>query len=107
MIVEQRTYIAHPGKIREYLALYEAEGMAVQKRILGRMVGYYTSDIGELNQIVHLWAYTDLNERVERRAALLREPQWLAYIAKMLPLLQHQESRILLPTSFYQPQWQP
>ena len=106
MIVEQRTYISHPGKWREYLELYEAEGLEVQKRIVGRMVGYYTSDIGELNQIVHMWAYTDLNERTERRAALMQDAQWRSYVAKMLPLLQRQESRILLPTRFFQPQWQ-
>jgi hypothetical protein len=106
MLVEMRTYTAHPGKWREYLRLYEAEGLEVQQRILGRMVGYYTSELGELNQIVHLWAYEDLNERAERRAALLRDSQWQAYIAKMLPLLQRQHSQILTPTSFFRPVWQ-
>ena len=106
MLVEERTYTTHPGKYREYLALYEAEGLEIQHRILGRMVGYYYSDIGDLNQIVHLWAYTDLNERAERRARLLAEPRWQAYVARMLPLLQSQESKFLLPTPFFKPQWQ-
>ncbi|MCJ0764886.1 NIPSNAP family protein [Variovorax terrae] len=106
MLVEMRTYTAHPGKWREYLKLYEAEGLAIQKRILGRMVGYYTTEFGELNQIVHLWAYQDLNERAQRRAALLHEPQWQSYVARMLPLLQRQESKILTPTGFFQPVWQ-
>ena len=65
MIIEQRTYPALPGKWRDYLALYQAEGLAIQHRILGRMVGYYTTETGPLNQIVHLWAYEDLNERAE------------------------------------------
>ncbi|MGE4336255.1 MAG: NIPSNAP family protein [Pigmentiphaga sp.] len=106
MLVEQRTYTTAPGKWRDYLALYEAEGMAIQQRILGRMVGYYTSEIGELNQIVHMWAYQDLNERAERRAALMADPQWKSYVARMLPLLLRQESRILLPAPFFQPRWQ-
>ncbi len=106
MLVEMRTYTAHPGKWRDYLRLYEAEGLEVQKRILGRMVGYYSTELGELNQIVHLWAYQDLNERAERRTALMQDPQWLAYVAKMMPLLQRQESCILSPTSFFQPVWQ-
>src|SRR5256885_11018438 len=80
MLVEQRTYTAHPGKWRDYMALYQTEGLELQQRILGRMVGYYTSDSGPLNQIVHLWAYTDLNERAERRARLLAEPRWQAYV---------------------------
>ena len=57
MIVEQRTYTLHPGKVPEYLRLYQAEGMAIQTRILGRMVGYFTTEIGPLNQIVHMWGY--------------------------------------------------
>lgn len=106
MIVEQRTYTTHPGKWRDYLTLYEAEGLEIQKRILGRMVGYYRSETGTLSQIVHLWAYEDMNERTERRHALMADPGFKAYVAKMLPLLQSQESRILAPASFFRPQWQ-
>jgi hypothetical protein len=105
MLVEERTYTTLPGRWREYLALYEAQGLAIQRRILGRMVGYYTTEIGELNQVVHLWAYADLNERAERRARLLDNPAFKAYVQKMLPLLQRQESRILRPASFFKPVW--
>ncbi|WP_454674923.1 NIPSNAP family protein [Achromobacter pestifer] len=105
MIVEQRTYTTHPGRWRDYLALYEAEGLAVQQRILGRMVGYYYSEVGALNQIVHLWAYLDLNERTERRARLAADPLWQGYVRKMLPLLHAQESKFLVPAAFFKPQW--
>ena len=105
MIVEQRTYTTHPGKWRDYLALYEAEGLSIQRPILGRMVGYYTTESGPLNQIIHLWAYTDLNDRAERRARLMAHPQWQAYVAKMLPWLQSQESKFLTPAPFFTPLW--
>ncbi len=105
MLVEQRTYTTHPGKWRDYLALYEAQGLEVQRRILGRMVGYYYTEIGGLNQIVHLWAYEDLNERAARRAELMADADWRAYVVKMLPLLQNQESRILMPAPFFTPHW--
>ncbi|MEJ8824480.1 NIPSNAP family protein [Variovorax humicola] len=105
MIVEERTYTTYPGKWRDYLALFEAEGLEIQHRILGRMAGYYTTEIGELNQIVHLWVYTDLNERAERRGKLLGDPGFKAYVVKMLPLLQKQDSRILKPAPFFTPQW--
>lgn len=107
MIVEQRTYTTLPGKWRAYLALYEAEGLEVQQRILGRMVGYYHTEMGPLNEIVHLWAYTDLVERAQRRTALLADARWQGYVAKMLPLLASQESKLLVPAPFFTPQWQP
>ena len=105
MIIEQRTYTALPGKWRDYLALYQAEGLAIQHRILGRMVGYYTTETGPLNQIVHLWAYQDLSERAELRTQLAADPDWQKYVAKMLPLLQSQESKFLNPAPFFTPMW--
>jgi hypothetical protein len=106
MIVEMRTYTTYPGKWRDYLALFEEEGLQIQKRILGRMVGYYRTETGALNQVIHMWAYQDMNEREERREALLADPLWKSYVSKMLPLLQSQESKILIPATFFTPRWQ-
>jgi hypothetical protein len=106
MIVEQRTYTTHPGQVNAYLALYEAEALPIQRRILGRMVGYYRSEIGELNQVIHLWAYADLAEREQRRVVLLADEAFKAYIRKIMPLLVSQESRILVPAPFFTPTWQ-
>ena len=44
MIVEERIYTLHHGKVAEYLNLYEEEGRAIQLKILGCNVGYYTVD---------------------------------------------------------------
>jgi NIPSNAP protein len=100
MIVEQRTYTLHPGKAAEYLRHYESEGMAIQTRILGRMVGYFTTEIGPLNQIIHMWGYDSFEERSKRRAQMAADPGWKAYIPKIQPLIQTQETKILIPTSF-------
>ena len=100
MIVEERIYTIEGGKLPEMLALYEAEGMKVQKEILGNMVGYFTTDIGPLNLLVHMWGYKDLNDRARRRTRLFKNKQWLGYVAKVRPWIQTQESRILMPAPF-------
>jgi hypothetical protein len=100
MIVEERIYTAQPGKSLEYVRMYEAEGLAIQRPILGNLVGYFTTEIGTLNQIVHLWAYEDLADRAARRATLLGDPRWKAYSAKVVPLLLTQENKILVPAPF-------
>ncbi|WP_114284280.1 NIPSNAP family protein [Candidatus Halocynthiibacter alkanivorans] len=100
MIIEERIYSLHIGAAAEYLRLYEAEGLAVQRPILGRMVGYFSSEIGPLHQLIHLWAYKDLAERSERRAKLVADPRWKAYVPKIRPFMISQENKILIPAAF-------
>jgi len=100
MIVEERIYSLHIGAVPKYLEQYEAEGLAIQRPILGRMVGYFSSDIGPQHQIVHMWAYRDLAERAERRARLIADPCWQAYALKTRDLQISQENKILIPAPF-------
>jgi hypothetical protein len=100
MIVEERIYTLYPGKQAEYLKLYQEEGLEVQSRILGRMVGYFTTEVGPLNQVIHMWGYDSFEERLRRRAELFRDGAWLGYVAKIRPLILSQENKILLPTPF-------
>jgi hypothetical protein len=70
------------------------------------MVGYYTSEIGTLNLLIHMWGYEDLKQRSELRAKMQADPAWQTYVKKIQPLIQHQESRILNPTPFFAPKLQ-
>ena len=63
MIIDMRTYTLVTGSVQRYLDLYEKEGLEIQKGILGNLVGYYTTTTGELNQIVHMWGYSDPVDR--------------------------------------------
>ena len=97
MIIEQRTYTLHPGKVPDYMRHYEAEGLAVQQPILGKLVGWYSVDFGPQNQIIHLWAYDSYEERTRRRAELGESAAWQAFLPKILPLILRQESKTLMP----------
>ena len=101
MFVEQRLYTFAPGKSAEFNRLYEAQGRAAQERHLGLPVGYYYSEIGPLNQVTTLWAYESLNDRVERRERLFKDPEWISFLEKARPLLVTQETRILTPATFF------
>lgn len=100
MIVELRTYTLHPGKLPEFLKVYLPEPLELQKRILGNLIGYFTTEAGTLNQLVHLWGYESFEDRLRRRAQLMAEPLWQDYLGKGMPFIQLQESKILLPTAF-------
>jgi hypothetical protein len=101
MFVDERIYTLHAGKTAAFLKLYEAEGLPVQSRILGQPVGYYYTEFGPLNQVVHMWAYESFDDRQRRRAELLASPEWQAYAEKMRPLVHHVENKLLMPAPFF------
>ena len=100
MIYELRTYRMKVGSVPTYLKLVEDEGIAVQKEHLGQLVGYFSSEIGPLNEIVHVWAYADLVDRAERRARLAADPRWRVFLPKIQALIKTMENKILLPAAF-------
>ena len=101
MIVEMRTYTLALGATGRYFKLYGEKGLAVQKRILGHLVGYYSVEVGPLNQVIHLWAYDSLDDRAKRRAELWADKDWLAYVAEVGGLVTKQENQILNPAPFF------
>ncbi|HEX4191510.1 MAG TPA: NIPSNAP family protein [Stellaceae bacterium] len=103
MILEVRTYVAQTGGgTARWLEHYEKYGLPPSKRHLGQLVGFFTTEIGPLNQIIHMWRYESLADREARRAALYADPDWQFFLKngpQPTPLIS-QESKILIPTSF-------
>lgn len=100
MIVELRTYVLHPGKLPEFMRLMGSEGIAIEQPVLGRLLGYYTTEIGSINKVIHLWAYDSFEERLRRRAVLNGMPEWTAFIPKVLPMIRDMQNELLNPASF-------
>ena len=100
MIVEMRTYTIRVGGMPPFLRHYEQEGLPIIRPILGNLLGYFTTDIGELNQVVHLWGYADMLDRATRRATLNANADWIAFTPKILPLIERMQNQILQPTAF-------
>jgi hypothetical protein len=99
VIVEKRTYTLNPGAVPAFLALYEAEGLAIHTSYLP-MLGYFVSDIGTLNQVITMWGYESMQQRDDLRAKLYADPAWLAFAQKSTPFIRKMETAILRPTSF-------
>ncbi len=102
MIHELRTYGVQPGKVAAYLELSGSVGRAVRGDRFGKLVGYWSTELGPLNQVVHLWEYADLAARAQARAGLAKDERWQKeYIPRSQPLLLWQENMILAPMDWY------
>ena len=100
MIVEERSYTLQPGTVPVFLKVSEERGLPIQQRHLGRLIGFFSSEIGTLNQVVHLWAYDSLGERERRRGEMVKDPEWQAYLKEAPKVIVRMENRILVPAAF-------
>ena len=100
MIVEERDYRVKAGKLGQFVSLYEKHGLPIQLELLGKFLGYFTTEIGELNHVVALWGYESLDDRQQRRDRMMADPRWQEYLKMVDGLLDVQTNRLLRPTSF-------
>jgi hypothetical protein len=103
MIVDLRLYTVVPNRLPEFVALYESEAWPLQKRYLGRCLGWYATVEGALNTVVHMWGYDSQADREARRNAMAADPAWQAYLktAGARGLLVAMENRLLRPVPFF------
>ena len=100
MIVDVRTYTLYPRKMAKYLELFEKHGLPVMKRHGLELMGYYVSQIGPLNQIVHLWRYDSLADMEKKRTARDADPAWGKYLSLTEGMVLVQDNKVMSPTSF-------
>ena len=74
MIYEIRTYDLKPRSIPEF-------EKRVADKLPGRLEysklgGFWHTEVGPLNQVVHIWPYDDLNQRADVRARAVADEKW-------------------------------
>jgi hypothetical protein len=101
MIYEMRTYLMKPGSIPEVEKRWAA---ALPERLkLSPLAGFWRTEVGSLNQIIHVWPYKDLNERDTIRAKAVQMGIWPP---KAMEFILEMESKILHSAPF-SPNFQP
>jgi NIPSNAP protein len=102
VIVDHRTYRIKAGMTQGHLEIYEKYGFATQTKHLGQPFAYMYGETGDVNTVVHLWAYEDAADRAKRRAAMLADPEWRVYLGKLNEsgYLLEQKTSIMIPAKF-------
>lgn len=99
-LYELRTYNFYVGKLAEAVKLYNDEGWPALENYQDKIVGYFTTDVGGLNQLVHLWKFDDDADRRQHWASLLSDPDFMEFGKKLRPLILSQTNQLLLAASW-------
>ena len=98
MIYEMRTYTLRPGTVPDFEARF-AEALPHREKH-SRLGAFWHTEIGPLNQVIHVWPYDDLAHREQARAAAVQDHKWPPDTREFIVSM---ESEILLPAPFMHP----
>ena len=92
MIYEFRTYDLKPRSVEEFEKRF---GEAYEKRKKhSALAAFWHTEVGPLNQVIHVWPYKDLTERNKVRADAMKDGSWPPKTGEFLLA---QRSDILIP----------
>ncbi len=102
MIIDHRTYDFHPGKMKAWIEIYEKYALPVQKKHLGNLIGFFTTEVGPINQIIFMWGFESAGDREQRRAKMAADPDWGEFTRRSAELgaLKQQTDKLIQPFSF-------
>lgn len=98
MIYEFRTYTLHPRTLPEFLKRFGDALEARQK--LSPLAAFWYTEIGPLNQVVHVWPYENALERSKIRADAVKRGIWPP---KTQEFMVDSRSELLLPLPYSPP----
>ena len=96
MLFELRTYTVKHDSLSDMVKAASTLARDIRKDDYGKLEGYWLTEIGPLNQVVHLWSYADFSERSRLRGALSKNSRWTGeYLPLIRPLMMRQDIRLL------------
>ena len=96
-LYELRTYRLKPGAIGQWVTNFKA-ALPVREKY-SKIVGLWSGEAGQPNEVLHLWSYASFEERMKVRDQVSADKEWQATVAKNRPLLDAQESQLLMPAA--------
>ena len=102
MLVDARTYTIKPGCTAAQLEIYEKLGFPAQVKHLGQPLCYLQAESGEMNTLLHCWVYESAADREQKRAGMMKDPDWQNYLSenRKAGYLLAQRTTLMVPTKF-------
>src|ERR1700748_2735736 len=95
MIIEMRTYTLQPGTLAEVEKRF-GESLPHREKH-SKLAAFWHTEVGPLNQIMHVWTYDSFQHRPDVRAGAAKDSGWRRAIREFVPA---QASEVFLPAPF-------
>ncbi|MFN5512908.1 MAG: NIPSNAP family protein [Burkholderiales bacterium] len=95
-IYEMRTYTLIVGKMADVVQLYKTEGWPALQKHPQKLVGYFTGDIGAMNQLIHIWKFDDDADRRAFWAGVFSDEEFMAFARQLRPMILSQENKLMM-----------
>jgi hypothetical protein len=97
MILEHRAYTMQPGHLERFYELQVERGFDIVRPIMDKVISYFSTVSGPLEQVVHLYVFDSLEDWRSRLHGLYGLPELEAYFPKVRPIMLAQQNNVLLP----------
>ncbi len=76
--------------------------MPRSRDICGAPIAYMYAESGDVNTLVHLWAYEDAADRAAAPRRHVKDPEWQVYVQKLNEsgYLVEQKTSLMIPAKF-------
>ena len=98
MIYEVRTYNLKPGQVGEFEKRF-GEVLPYREKY-SKLGAFWHTEVGPLNQVIHVWPYEDLAQRTKVREAASKDAHWPPKAAE---LELETQAEIFIPAPFMRP----
>ena len=95
MIVEFRTYTLNPGTTPQFEERF-AEALPARAKV-SPLAAFWHTEVGPLNQVIHVWPYETMDERTRLRAEATKLQGWPPNVREFVV---DQTSQIFIPAPF-------
>ena len=98
VVYEKRTYAIRVGEMAEVKRLYSSEGWPALSAggFDKKLIGYFTSDTGDLHQLIHLWRFDGDDDRRDFWNRLFADEPFMKFAKKLRPLVNTQNVQLML-----------
>jgi len=102
MIYDMRIYDLQPGSVPQRMAAVREVALKIREDHGVKLAGWYHTDVGPLNRVVHIWAYENYAHFEKAREAVRSDPRWTNdYVPRVRGLIVKQQDMIMQGADFF------